>query len=228
MDKTDLVNHESSSKDFKFFTRYIDNECQNFYKVISSPKYQSTKKIIIHYYKNTKLSNDSNQYLEFYKKLKDVDFSSKNFSLTFYSYEFSKPKNLKKLDEYISFLARLPLSERHTLVEMANVSLESPTPCEINEEVSLPSELSEFIEKITSIFTELKSCSKLEIFNIFLTIISIVISICLGYVETQNAERAHWDAVQAHEDAVQAHQDFITSQINDTDDSTKIDTIQNK
>lgn len=70
------------------------------------------------------------------------------------------------------------------------------------EEIPFPSSLLEnFSEKLQSLYKS----NKTAFIKNLLTIISIIVVACTGYV-------AHQDAQQAHLDALQAHQDFLDSQ----------------
>ena len=70
------------------------------------------------------------------------------------------------------------------------------------EEIPFPSSLLEnFSEKLQSLYKS----NKTAVIKNLLTIISIIVVACTGYV-------AHQDAQQAHLDALQAHQDFLDSQ----------------
>ena len=78
------------------------------------------------------------------------------------------------------------------------------------EDIPFPSSLLEnFSEKLQSLY-------KAAFITNLVTIISIIVVACAGYV-------AHQDAQQAHLDALQAHQDFIDSQ-NRSKANTKCET----
>lgn len=213
MDETYFQLAESMTKEFKFIK---SPTYQNLAKVMSSPKYQALAKSI------ASMPKSSN--------LPELSMQAQQAIVSVNPYEFSfpckitvLPPNSEKLfSDYAAALRFLSPEDRHNLVEVAKAKLEKSLVCELNKEEDLPLETDTLIEKITSVFVELKDYSKLEIFKIFLEIMVIIVTICCTYV-------AHEDAEQAHLDAVPAHQDFIASQTNNTDANIKqINTPQNK
>ena len=215
MDKTYFHLSESVVKEFKMASEFIKSPAyQNWAKIMSSPEHQALAKSIASMPKNSNLPELSIQAQQVISSINS--HASTCALITF-------PLNSSKLlADYAVALSSLSPEDRHNLVDVAKAKLEKSPVCELSKEEDLPPETDTLIEKITSVFTELKDDPKLEIFRTFIEIIGIVVAIYFGVIDHEDADRAHLDAVQAH-------QDFIASQTNNTDANMKqINTPQNK